>query len=70
MPRYRVKLPVSGYVETEIEDAESAEDAIDKALAAPFEDSDIVEWGTHEHIVRGHVCFAILFSAEATELSE
>lgn len=70
MPTYNVKLPISGYVVVRIEDAESAEAAIEQALAEPTPDYQIEEWDTHQQIVRGDVCFAILNEAEAAEIAE
>lgn len=70
MPTYHVKLPISGYVLVRIENAESAEEAIERALAEPTSGYQIEEWDTHQQIVRGNVCFAILNSAEAQETTE
>lgn len=70
MPAYTVKLPISGYVMVNVDDAESAEAAIDQALATPPSTSSIEEWDVHQHIVQGNICFAILNSAEAQEIVE
>ncbi len=65
MPRYGVRLPVSGYVYVEVEaDDEEA------AIEAAFMSDDVVrdnieEWETHQQIVRGNVCSAVLNEADA-----
>jgi len=59
MPKYVVDIPIAGYVSLEIE-ADSKEEAIDKAFAQGFEDEDIMELEMYEHITEGNVCSAPL----------
>jgi hypothetical protein len=67
MKTWEVTLPVSGLVYTTVE-AESEEEAIEKALNGDYTLEDIQEWSTHEKIVQGNICYAIQWQAEATEV--
>ena len=65
---YYVQLPVVGIIGFEIE-AESEEDAIEKALNSDQITSDnFEEWDVVESVCKGNVCYAPLFDAEAEEI--
>lgn len=65
---YWVEIPITGYVIVEVE-AESEQEAIEKAFADPdITTDDIEEWNTHEHITQGNVCYALKHSVSAEEV--
>ena len=68
MKRYYVYLPVSGLFCVEL-DAESKEDAIDRALNGEGWPDDPVpeEWDVHRRITQGNVCHASHNEAWADE---
>lgn len=70
MPRYSVRIPVSGVFEVEIE-AENEEAAIAAAmLCEPSEMEDFQELELHEKLHEGNVCNAVLHEIEVEELKE
>ncbi len=54
MAEYGVELPIAGWIYLEVE-AESEEDAIEKALIIPWDDDDVQELCTYRELVAGHV---------------
>ena len=56
MKTYGVRLPVAGHVYVEVE-AESEEDAIDKAFEESYTVDDLVEWETLRQFNQGNVCY-------------
>jgi len=65
MPRYSVRLPITGYVLTEVEAADEKA-AIKKALnEGDFTNNDIEEWEVHEQTVRGNVAYGSCTQADA-----
>ncbi len=68
MKTYSVTLPVSGVIHTEVE-AESEDDAIEKALADPdITIDDIAEWEPCRNIVEGNVFYGHTNEASAEEV--
>jgi hypothetical protein len=69
MKRYSVDVPISGYINIEVE-ADTEEDAIRTALESDdLKIDNVVEWEAHEKICEGNVCNAIFWEAEATEIN-
>ena len=67
MKEYTVLVPITGYVEV-IVDAESEQDAIDKAM--DDEDinlDDVVEWDMTQHITEGNIFYGIKNDIEVFE---
>ncbi len=54
MPKYGVTLPVNGSVYVEV-DANSEDEAIEKALQSDVTNDDIQEWSTYDELVHGNV---------------
>ena len=65
--KFTVELPVSGTASCSVE-AESEEEAIQKALIGENEDPpELVEWEALEHIVTGNVFHGMIDDPEAWE---
>ena len=62
--RWRVCLPITGYLEVTVE-AESEKDAILEALCGGFSLNDIVEWDSHIEVTSGNVFHGVKHSASA-----
>lgn len=69
MPKYNVMLPVAGYVSCEVE-AESEDEAIEKAKDVDFSTSDIEEWNVYVDLMKGNVCQAEYVEAVAEEIED
>lgn len=67
MKKYRVDVPIAGYVSIEVE-AESREDAINKALEKGYTEDEIMEIDMYDKLVEGNVCYTYHYKAEATEI--
>ncbi len=67
MKTYGVTLPITGTVYVEVE-AESEDDAIEKALESEVDSDDIESWETHRKIVQGNVFYGGQNEADAQEL--
>jgi hypothetical protein len=62
---YSVAVPISGVIYVEVQ-AESEDEAIEKALESDqLTTENIDRWETHRYIVRGNVCSAVQWEAEA-----
>ena len=58
MKSYYVTIPITGYVFVDIQ-AESEDEAKEKAFNSDFCSNDIEEWSTHEKIVEGNVFYGM-----------
>lgn len=67
MATYGVSLPITGSVYVEVE-ANSEEEAIEKALESEVTSDDIEGWETHQQIVQGNVFYGQLNEAHAEEV--
>jgi len=67
MPTYTVTLPITGVLYAYDIEAESEEEAIEKAMGAPYTIQDIEEWDVHEQIVEGNVFHGHTNRASAQE---
>ncbi len=56
MKTYSVKIPIAGHAYIEIE-ADSEEEAIDKAFASEITNEDIESWDTVRQFNQGNVCY-------------
>lgn len=56
MKKYGVSIPIAGYIYKEVE-ADSKQEAIDKAFEEGYEDEDIVELDMYDKLVEGNVCY-------------
>lgn len=65
---WSVAIPISGVMHVDIE-ADSAEEAISKALAGDYDLDDVDEWEPHRHLIRGNVFYGALAEADAEEVS-
>lgn len=66
MPTYNVTLPITGIICTTVE-ANSEEEAIEKALNSELSTDDIQEWNAHKQIVQGNVFHGVCNDAEASQ---
>ena len=64
LKNWDVSLPMSGKLFVTVE-AESEEDAIEKALNSDLTTDMLEEWEAHEKICEGNVCHAVHWDAEA-----
>ena len=69
MKKYGVSIPIAGYVYIEVE-ADSEEDAIDKAFDKGYEDKDIAEIEMFDKLIEGNVCNVYCTEASAEEIEE
>lgn len=63
MTDYVVRIPITGYVIVEVE-AESEEEAIEKAFNSEILSDNIEEWELHQQVVTGNVYHGMLNSIE------
>lgn len=54
MAKYGVELPIAGWIYLEV-NAESEEDAIEKALETPWKDDDVQELCAYKKLMTGNV---------------
>lgn len=66
MKTYCVRIPIAGYLETEVE-ADSKESAIDAAMSKTLTMDDIQSWDTHRQLIKGNIFYGSCSEAEATE---
>jgi hypothetical protein len=69
MKKYRVDLPIAGYISLEV-DAENEDDAIEKALDSEWTHDDIQELDAYKRLVQGNVCYTWHTRAEAEIIDE
>lgn len=67
MKKYGLEIPIAGYVYLEIE-ADSEEEAIEKAFEQGWEQDDIQEIDMYEQIVEGNICHVWHNRVEVAEL--
>lgn len=65
---WSVSIPITGVIYTEVEGAETEEEAIEKAMEQSFKSRDISEWEMHRRVVEGYVCNAHTREASAEEV--
>ena len=70
MSRYSVTLPIAGFTFFSGIEANSPEEAIDKALELPIEPINMNEVNSYKELVSGNVCNADIVEAEAEEEDE
>lgn len=51
--KYTVQIPIAGYIETEV-DAQTEEEAIEKAFNSDLTLDQVTEWDAFTHITEGH----------------
>lgn len=69
MPKYGVRLPVSGHIYVEVE-ADNEKAAIDAALDLSHDTKDIEEWEVEKRVCYGNVCGHPCSQAEADLLDD
>ena len=69
MKKYAVTIPIAGYVYKEIE-AESEDEALEKAFDEGYEDCEIVELDMFDLLIEGNVCYTYHTRAYAEEIDE
>ena len=69
MKKFAVEIPIAGYVYLEVE-AETPEDAIEKAFDIGYTDNDIQEMEMFEKLVEGNVCHTYHVRATAKEIKD
>lgn len=69
MKKYGVSIPVAGYVYKEVE-AESKEEALEKAFDEGYKDDEIAELGMYDVLVEGNVCYTYHIKVEVEEIED
>ena len=69
MKKYGVSIPVSGYVYKEVE-AESKEEALEKAFDEGYKDDEIAELDMYDVLVEGNVCYTYHTKVEVEEIED
>ena len=69
MKKYGVSIPVAGYVYKEVE-AESKEEALEKAFDEGYKDDEIAELDMYDVLVEGSVCYTYHTKAEVEEIED
>lgn len=69
MKKYGVSIPIAGYVYKEIE-AESKEEALEKAFDEGYKDDEIAELDMYDVLVEGNVCYTYNTKAYVEEIEE
>ena len=67
MKKYGVSIPVAGYVYKEVE-AESKEEALEKAFDEGYKDDEIAELDMYDVLVEGSVCYTYHTKVEVEEI--
>lgn len=67
MPIYTVRIPVTGSIVVADVDADSEKEAIEVAIDREFSNTDIEEFETHEKVMDGPICNAVLQEAIAED---
>jgi len=66
MPKYNVTIPMTGLIAMDDIEADSEEDAIEKAMMSVSLD-ELIEWEVHEKIVQGNVFYGVENEIEVEE---
>ena len=69
MKKYGVSIPVAGYVYKEVE-AESKEEAFEKAFDEGYKDDEIAELDMYDVLVEGNVCYTYRTKVEVEEIED
>ena len=69
MKKYGVSIPIAGYVYKEVE-AESKEEALEKAFDEGYKDDEIAELDMYDVLVEGSVCYTYHTKAEVEEIDD
>jgi len=69
MKKYGVSIPIAGYIYKEVE-ANSKEEAKEKAMSESFEDDEIMELDTYDKLVEGNVCYTYHTSVSVDYLGD
>ena len=69
MKKYGVNIPVAGYVYKEVE-AESKEEALEKAFDEGYKDDEIAELDMYDVLVEGNVCYTYHTEVEVEEIED
>lgn len=69
MKKYGVSIPVAGYVYKEVE-AESKEEALEKAFDEGYKDDEIAELDMYDVLVEGNVCYTYHTKVEVEEIED
>lgn len=69
MKKYGVSIPVAGYVYKEVE-AESKEEALEKAFDEGYNDDEIAELDMYDVLVEGNVCYTYHTKVEIEEIED
>lgn len=69
MKKYGVSIPIAGYVYKEVE-AETKEEALEKAFDEGFEDDEIAELDMYDKLIEGNICYTYNTSAYAEEIDD
>ena len=69
MKRFTVQVLFCGYIQVEIE-AESDDEAINKAIENGYCNDDIVEMDLYKNAIEGHICYLPCYKAEIVDEEE
>lgn len=69
MKKFAVSIPIAGYVYKEVE-AESKEEALEKAFDEGYKDDEIAELDMYDVLVKGNVCYTYHTEAYVEEIEE
>lgn len=69
MKKFVVNIPIAGYVYKEVE-AESKEEALEKAFDEGYKDDEIAELDMYDVLVEGNVCYTYHTKAYVEEIEE
>lgn len=69
MRKFAVSIPIAGYVYKEVE-AESKEEALEKAFDEGYKDDEIAELDMYDVLVKGNVCYTYHTKAYVEEIEE
>ena len=69
MKKYGVSIPIAGYVYKEVE-AESKEEALEKAFDEGYKDDEIAELDMYDVLVEGSVCYTYHTKVEVEEIED
>lgn len=69
MKKYGISIPVAGYVYKEVE-AESKEEALEKAFDEGYKDDEIAELDMYDVLVEGNVCYTYHTEVEVEEIED
>lgn len=69
MRRWSVRIPVTGFALVEV-NAEDEESAIERVLEEGVALTDVEEFDTHRHVVRGNIFYGTLNEPDAEDIGE